>query len=144
MPKCITCQDTGKSKYYMLKPLEFQCSDCAGDKPKISVQKQHLPIWPRWVCNTHHCGSYNFGQLGRHEMPWCDIVKEHTIGIIKPKTYGGFNGDVSRNWFTDWHEYVNRHNINKKTIKTWKERQRVIGRKPGGRYANRFKRVRST
>ena len=143
MPECMTCHETGKSQYYMRKPLQFECADCSdGEQRKTIDNRQHLPVWPKWICLTHDCGSYNFNTLGRHEMPWCDIVKEHTIGIIKPKTFGGFHGDLGRNNFRDWHEYSNRHNINKKTIESWRERQKLIGRhRKGGRYANRFKRV---
>ncbi len=143
MPECITCHETGKSQYYMKSKMQFVCSDCEdGDKKKVVSNRQHLPMWPRWKCLTHDCGSYNFGSLGRHEMPWCNIIKEHTIGIMKPKTFGGHNGDLGRNWFKDWHDYNNRHHINKKIIQTWKEKQKLIGRK--GRYAYRSKRIRTT
>ena len=32
-------------------------------------------------------------------MKDCDIYSEETVGIVKPKTYGGHNGDLSRIWF---------------------------------------------
>ena len=52
-------------------------------------------------------------------MDDCEIDFEDTVGIVKPKTYGGFNGDVSRKYFrreidverdfvSAWHSMVRR------------------------------------
>ena len=138
MPECISCHETGKKQYYMVKSLGFKCSDCVdGVKQKQVENKQHLPIWPRWKCLTHDCGSYNFNMLTRHEMPWCDITKEYTIGIIKPNTFGGHKGNVGRHYFKDWHEFVNRHDTNIKEIKTWRKTQRMIGRTTRNAYISK-------
>lgn len=58
-----------------------------------------------WECSTHKCGSCNFNNLSRHEMPWCHIEKKE--GNPKNKTWheekhGGLNGDISRKFYKDW------------------------------------------
>jgi hypothetical protein len=58
----------------------------------------------RWRCLKHGCRSYNFNLLNKHEFDNCDIVKDMTVGIVKPKTTGGVNGDISRNNYPDWIE----------------------------------------
>ena len=62
----------------------------------------------KWKCKIHNCSSYNFNSLGRHETPWCIIEKFVTVGVIKPKTTGGYNGDLSRKFLKDWTEYCKR------------------------------------
>lgn len=80
------------------------CKTCISTK---SVkEKSPPPIFSRWTCVTHKCGSYNFNAIMRHTIYGegandCDIYREETIGIIKPKTFGGVNGDIGKQHFTD-------------------------------------------
>ena len=37
--------------------------------------------------------------MNKHEMHDCVIKRQQTLGIVKPKTYGGYNGDISRKHF---------------------------------------------
>ncbi len=78
--------------------------------------------------------------MGRHEMDWCDIIIEETVGIRKPKTFGGINGNVGRAYFKDWDEYVQRHDRNKHNIKVWEKYQRIHTPKVKVN-ADKFKRV---
>ena len=49
---------------------------------------------------THNCGTYNLTYMETaHAMPDCDIIFEQTLGVVKPKTFGGRNGDISRVYF---------------------------------------------
>ena len=78
--------------------------------------------------------------MARHEMPWCDIITEATVGLRKPKTFGGMNGDVGRAYFDDWNEYVQRHDRNKHNIKVWENYQKI--HTPKGKVnADKFKRI---
>ena len=76
-------------------------------------------MFSRWRCLTHYCGSYNFNQLGRHSINGCDIVKENTVGIIKPKTYGGFNGDLGRGFIKEYLEMLRQGQIQESAIARW-------------------------
>ena len=57
--------------------------------------------------------------MGRaHEMFDCDIYLEQTLGVLKPKTFGGFNGDISRKHFqSKINEFVRLNNNAKNYIK---------------------------
>ena len=78
--------------------------------------------------------------MARHEMPWCDISTEETVGLRRPKTYGGMNGNVGRAYFKDWNEYVQRHDRNRHDIKVWEKYQRIHTPKVKVN-ADKFKRV---
>jgi len=53
-----------------------------------------------------------------HEMSDCDIYFEQTLGILKPKTFGGLNGDISRKHFqTKINEFIRLNNNSKNYIK---------------------------
>lgn len=54
-------------------------------------------------------------------MPWCDIVKSIRI-LSKPRTLGGFNGDVSRKYYPDWDKYCVELQHKKQRTQIW-ERQ---------------------
>jgi len=102
----------------------------------------HLPIFTRWICRKHNCGSYNFNNLGRHEMPWCDIVTEDTAGIIRPKTFGGYNGDVSRHYFKDWILYSRTEDMDRHALKAWNnyvKKHQSVKVKKKLKYKNPFK-----
>lgn len=79
----------------------------------------HLPIFTRWRCLTHNCGSYNFNNLNRHETSTCDIISEQTVGVIKPKTFGGYNGDLSRKFLKDWNENLRLKQIEAHQLQKW-------------------------
>lgn len=61
-----------------------------------------------WECKFHKCGSCNFNNLVKHETPWCEIVTKSATKPFKPRTWGGFNGDVSRKYLKDWLDYCRR------------------------------------
>ena len=103
MIACVRCGGESTD----LKKLEgkagYVCVKCyTGKSP---VKHRVRPKFTRWICKRHECGSYNFGNLVRHEMDWCDIVFESSTVIKKPNTFGGYNGDVGRHYFKDWQEY---------------------------------------
>ncbi len=67
------------------------------------MRQQHGRIFSRWRCTEHDAGSYNFNNMHRHIIDdLCVIVIEDTVGVIKPKTFGGYNGDVSRKFLPEW------------------------------------------
>jgi len=121
MVTCIQCHTTDSQKFYLISPNKFKCGDCYTVHKSPGIEKQHLPLFERWVCLIHNCGSYNFNTLSRHEMPWCEIVKETTVGIIKPKTFGGVNGNITRHYFRDWQEQAKRTDMEKYAISAWKK-----------------------
>ena len=73
-----------------------------------------------WWCEKHQCGSFNFNNLSRHEMPFCDIRKDVRY-LHKPRTIGGHNGDVSRKYYKDWDEYCVVLQQKKLRTVTWKK-----------------------
>ncbi len=53
-----------------------------------------------------------------HEMSDCDMYIEQTLGVLKPKTFGGLNGDISRKHFQNGiNEFVRLTNNAKNYIK---------------------------
>jgi len=99
--KCSLCEETGK-KFFIVIGQSVICEDCSKtkEKPKvITGAPSPPPIFNKWHCRTHKCGSYNVQNLSRHEMDDCDIYWEQTEGIVRPKTYGGYNGNVGRQYF---------------------------------------------
>ncbi len=80
---------------------------------------QHGRLFSRWRCITHKTGSYNYNLMSRHEFEACDIVSDVTVGIVKPKTYGGVNGDISRNSYPDWVELCRFKENQKKIFSAW-------------------------
>lgn len=118
MPTCISCSTRDADNYHLIEGI-YQCDPCFKKGTHLVPNKQHLPMFIRWHCLTHNCGSYNFNRLGKHEMPWCDIVKEETVGILYPKTFGGVNGNVGRHYFRDWQEYARREDMQVHYIKAW-------------------------
>ena len=93
------CQECGSttSPFFIVIGDKAICQPCADKVPKKNGKIQAPRIFIRYVCKTHNVGTYNPNTMSqRHEMPDCDIVKEETLGIIRPATYGGVNGDISR------------------------------------------------
>jgi hypothetical protein len=76
-------------------------------------------MFNRWRCITHECGSYNFNTLLRHEINSCNIVIERTCGIIKPKTFGGYNGDLSRGYIPEYREQIREKEIERSQMNKW-------------------------
>jgi len=72
-----------------------------------------------WRCETHDCSSFNFNNLTRHMMPWCDIKKSERYPS-KPRTIGGYHGDVSRKYFADWIDYCKKKELDKIKEISWK------------------------
>ncbi len=111
MINVIACAQCGKpsgsgDNIHKLQGKEgFVCHECHTGKPMVKKKKNSRQKFTRWICKRHNCGSYNFGNLVRHEMDWCDIVFESSSLIKKPGTFGGFNGNVGRHYFKDWNEY---------------------------------------
>lgn len=95
--KCAVCKETDKESYITFGPFLIcnECDEKPEKKPHFSIPR----IFSRWVCKTHNCGSYNFNLVGKHEMDNCDITREDTVGVVKPKTFGGRNGDLHRKWW---------------------------------------------
>lgn len=90
----------------------------------------HDRVFNRWTCVTHSCGSYNPSNLGRHEIPSCEIVYTETVGVVKPKTWGGFNGDVSRKFLKEWNDYNREKQIQENAMANWEQyKQRRLKQK---------------
>ena len=110
----------------------------------MEQQLQHLPVFTRWRCITHDCGSYNFNQLIRHEIESCEILREATVGVIKPKSFGGYKGDVGRSHLQEYQDQVRDQQINESKVQRWlawraKELRRIYRYKR--RFANQYKRI---
>lgn len=99
----LGCKDCGNtsSPFFIVIGDKAICIDCKNsNKGKVkmpSVQR----VFTRYVCKTHNCGSYSVSNMFfKHEIfGVCFIVEEQTLGISRPATYGGLNGDISRKYF---------------------------------------------
>jgi len=110
----------------------------------MEQQLQHLPIFSRWRCLTHDCGNYNFNNMIRHEIDSCDIISEETVGVVRPKSFGGFGGDTSRRYLQEYQDQVRDQQINESKVQRWlawraKELRRIYRYKR--RFANQYKRI---
>ena len=108
--------------------------------------EQHLQIFTRWRCTTHDCGSYNFNQLVRHEVSSCDIIRENTVGVIKPKSFGGYNGDLGRAYIKEYQDGLREKQIQDNVLKDWlkyreKSYRETYRHKYPRTYDKKFKRV---
>ncbi len=119
------------------------CDLCIGKKPIkiITNTKQHLPIFTKWHCRTHNCGAYSMNALCRNEWDACDIEYENTVGVIRPKTYGGYNGDLGRHHFAEWQEELQRKDKRKHAIANWNKYSKSKQRPARKKYAYKSKRL---
>ena len=143
MRKCHKCEvdkDQGeKNAYFLIEKDTYICRTCLGlQESKHGVKKPHKEIFSRWTCTTHKCGSYNYNMLLRHETPWCKIGEQSTIGIVKPKTYGGYNGDLSRKFLKDWNDFFTQAARRVALVKQWNRYSRT---KRSKKHANRSRRI---
>lgn len=141
MTECIECKTLEGNQYFMLSTGEFICHSCfsRGKPDQKPTNKQHLPMFTKWKCLKHNCHSYNFNMLGRHEMPWCEIITEVTVGIVKPKTSGGLNGNLGKHYFPDWIEYVQKNDMEIHAIKSWQKFTKTIPSKKKKEYSSKNK-----
>ncbi len=109
---CSVCGNT-TSSFFMVLGINSICSDCKNKHKSKRIEKlQKPPIFIRYICKTHDCGTYGVtNMMFRHAMKSCDIVTQQTLGIIRPATYGGHNGDIGRRYFLGINE-MNRLEIN--------------------------------
>jgi len=68
---------------------------------------------------VHECGSYNFDSLRKHEIPSCNITLEDTVGAVKPKTFGGMNGNVSRHYIPEFQKEIREKQIQQARLDQW-------------------------
>ena len=133
---CSICGNT-TSSFFMVLGINSICSDCKNKhKSKHIAQLQKPLIFIRYICKTHDCGTYNVtNMMFRHSMKSCNIVTQQTLGIIRPATYGGFNGDIGRRYFLGINE-MNRLEIN---LANYKKFARIHSRLNRGKvsYADR-------
>jgi len=92
---------------------------------------------------VHDCGSYSFTNLWRHEIPSCILSIEETVGIVRPKTYGGFNGDVSKHYLPEFQRHVLDIQLQESRLQQWvhyrEKKMKEFFRKR--RYAYRAKQI---
>lgn len=98
---CSKCGE--KSAFFFIvigdKKICMQCKKNA--KPsKVIKEKEQEQVFIRYECLTHNVKTYNVQNMFfRHAMDDCEIVEKKTLGIIRPATQGGHNGDIGRQWF---------------------------------------------
>lgn len=81
----------------------------------------------RAICLTHNCGTYNLTFMATaHEMDGCEVYHEQTLGVLKPKTFGGLNGDISRKHFQTGVNEFARLSVNAKNYIKFKAIERQI------------------
>lgn len=97
---CRTCGET-TSSFFIVVGDKMICNKCKSNKKIKDIPKFQKPrVFTRWICKTHHCGTYNVNNMFfRHLMKDCEIKSQETLGIIRPATFGGINGDIGRNNF---------------------------------------------
>jgi len=110
------------------------------------MTKQHLRMFSRWKCLTHNAGSYNFNALNRHFIEnVCLIHEDVTVGVVKPKTFGGVNGDVGRHHYPEWHQLQKlkqQEHLMKDKWSTFLERKRLeIVKTRKNTVAHRYKEI---
>ena len=110
----------------------------------MKQELQHLPIFLRWRCLTHECGSYNFCQLVRHDIDSCEIIREETVGVIKPKSFGGYKGDLGRTYIAEYHDEIRQKQKSESKLQQWltwraKKLREIYRYKK--RFANTYKRI---
>jgi len=98
--------------------------------------QQHLPVFIRWRCTVHNCGSYSFDNLASHEIDSCNIIREETVGVLKPKTWGGMNGNVSRHYVKEWIADCRDKQMEENKILQWIYYRKKVIKK---RYIDRYK-----
>ena len=98
----------------------------------------HSRMFNRWICITHDCGSYKFKNLVDHEIPSCEIITVQTVGVIKPKTWGGFNGDVSRKYIPEWINFHREKQMQENALENWRVYRAKVSQNRK-RYDKKFK-----
>ena len=138
---CEQCHTDGTNFSIVPGKPGLYCDVCIGKTPikVISTKnRQHLPIFTKWHCKTHNCGSYNMNALNRHYWDSCDIDYENTVGVIKPKSYGGFNGDLGRDNFKEWQLELKQKDKRKHAISNWNKYSKSKQRPKRKRHAHRY------
>lgn len=96
---CDVCGTTSSQFYFAIGDKSI-CNTCKTEHKSDKNPKFQKPrLFTRYRCTKHNIGTYNINRLSKHEMRDCVIVSETTLGIIRPATYGGYNGDISRKYF---------------------------------------------
>ena len=149
---CTECLQEDKIKYYLIPDTRsYICSDCFSKEPEKINLKNSKPKFIRLRCIVHKCSTYNPSLMAKHEMPWCDIYSEETVGVIKPNTeydssIGGLNGNISRTYYPDWVSSIQERDRAKHEIASWSKYQRrhkvrKENKKPSKRYAYNVRRI---
>lgn len=97
---CGVCGDTTSSFFIAIGDKSI-CTNCKKtNKSKGPKQLQAPRIFTRYICRTHDCATYSVSNMMfRHAMKDCVIVTQQTLGIMRPATTGGINGDIGRNHY---------------------------------------------
>lgn len=115
--ECRVCGET-TSSFFIVIGLTMVCVKCK-DKTKVkeAPEFQKPRVFKRYICTVHKCGTYSVNSMFfRHLMKTCDIKTQETLGIIRPATFGGVNGDIGRKNFLGINQ-LNRLVINLKNYK---------------------------
>ena len=125
----LLCSECGKStsSFFIVIGEKSICIECKNNhKSVVKITDQPKRIFYRYHCLTHECKTYSVkNMMQRHSMKDCVIVKEETLGIIKPATQGGYNGDIGRIHYLGINEIV-RLSINLKNYLRFLEiRQKI-------------------
>lgn len=96
---CGVCEET-TSSFFIAIGDKLICNKCKNNHKSINKAMPQRPReFTRYLCDTHNVGTYNINNLYKHEMKDCELRSETTLGIIRPATFGGMNGDISRKYF---------------------------------------------
>ena len=78
------------------------CIDCKPSKRYLEiVNEEQERYWTKYICTTHMCETYSAQNMFvRHYMEGrCNVIEKVTLGLEKPSTVGGCNGDISKKHF---------------------------------------------
>ena len=98
----LKCDICGKStsSFFISLGVNSICIDCSKNHKGKIPQLQRPQTFTRYSCVTHGVYTYNLNYLmNAHIMDDCEIISKETLGIIRPATQGGINGDISRKYF---------------------------------------------
>lgn len=98
--ECVLCGST-TSSFFIAVGNKAICTACKmANKPKPGGPYQKPRVFTRYICDTHNVGTYSVNNMFfRHLMKDCKIRTQRTLGVVRPATYGGINGDIGRDGF---------------------------------------------
>jgi len=124
--KCSVCDGKDEAAFIIIgdKSICVACvakSKTSGETVKAEVSTQ---FFTQYICRVHNCGTCNPNQMNRHYIAGvCDVYTKSIPNWHKPKTFGGYNGDINRRYYTTPKD------VHIKLMSRWKQTIKEIRKK---------------